>query len=152
TALTRSPLATDAITGYGFEAQGTQHVVYFSWPDDHVHELWWDRTGWHHTDMAAVLDAPSADPGGHPAAYVFGGGQHVSSSGRRDRHMPDLWSASIGCHLNDVPAAAGAESSIGGFFTAYPFAAQNTQHVIYKSMPIKGTHLRELWWDHSGWH
>jgi hypothetical protein len=152
TALTHSPLSTDAITGYGFDAQGTQHVIYFSWPDDRVHELWWDRTGWHDTDMAAVLGAPAADQGGHPAAYVFGGGQHVFYSGRGDRHMHELWSDSTGWHLNDVTAAAGAEDSIGGLFTAYPFAAQNTQHVIYKSMPLHQTHLRELWWDHSGWH
>ena len=151
TALTHSPLATDAITGYGFEAQGTQHVVYFSWPDDHVHELWSDRTGWHHTDMAAVLAAPPADQGGHPAAYLFGGGQHVIYCGQ-DRHMHELWSDAGGWHLGDVSAAAGAESSIGGFFTAYAFAAQGTQHVIYKSAPLEDIHLRELWWDHNGWH
>jgi hypothetical protein len=85
TALTNAPLSTDAITGYGFEADGTQHVTYFSWPDDHVHELGWDRTGWHHNDLTAATAAPP---------------------------------------------------SIGGFFTAYPFEAQGTQHVIYKKFPV----------------
>jgi hypothetical protein len=152
TALTNSPLSTDAITGYGFEAQGTQHVIYFSWPDDHVHELWWNQTGWHHTDMAAVVGAPLADPGGHPAAYLFGGGQHVFYSGGGDRHMHELWSDAGGWHLNDLTAATGAPPSIGGFFTAYPFETQGTQHVIYKSFPLNDMHLRELWWDHTGWH
>jgi hypothetical protein len=27
-------------TGYAFEAQGTQHVFYVSYPDNHIHELW----------------------------------------------------------------------------------------------------------------
>jgi hypothetical protein len=152
TALTGAPLSSDAITGYGFEAQGTQHVIYFSWPDDHVHELWWDRAGWHHTDMAAVLGAPFADPGGPPVGYVFGGGQHVFYSGWGDRHMHELWWDPTGWHLNDLTAATGAEPSIDGFFTAYPFAAQDTQHVIYKSFPLNDTHLRELWWDRTGWH
>jgi len=152
TALTGAPLSTDAITGYGFEAQGTKHVIYFSWPDDHVHELWWDPTGWHHTDMAAVLGAPFADPGGHPVGYVFGGGQHVFYSGGGDRHMYEMWSDATGWHLDDLTAATGAQPSIGGFFTAYPFVAQGTQHVIYKSFPLKDTHLRELWWDRTGWH
>jgi hypothetical protein len=27
-------------TGYAFEAQGTQHVFYVSYPDNHIHEIW----------------------------------------------------------------------------------------------------------------
>jgi hypothetical protein len=150
TALTNSPLSTDAITGYGFD--DSQHVIYFSWPDNHVHELFWDHTGWHHTDMAALLGAPFADPGGHPVGYVFGGGQHVFYSGWGDRHVHELWSDPSGWHQTDLTAESGAQTSIDGSFTAYPFEAQGTQHVIYKSFPLKDIHLRELWWDRSGWH
>jgi hypothetical protein len=153
TALTGGPLSTDAITGYGFDAQGTQHVIYFSWPDDNVHELWWDRNGWHHTDLAAVAGAKFADPGGHPVGYVYGGGQHVFYGGWGDRHMHELWSDSGGWHNNDLTlATGGTQHSIGGSFTAYPFETQDTQHVIYKSYPVNEPHLRELWWDRAGWH
>jgi hypothetical protein len=147
TALTNSPLSTDAITGYGFK--DSQHVIYFSWPDDHVHELWWDRTDWHHTDMAALLGAPFADPGGHPVGYVFGGGQHVFYNGWGDRHVHELWSDPSGWHHTDLTAATGAQTSIDGSFTPYPFEAQGTQHVIADNTmgPID-----EVWWDRNGWH
>ena len=29
------------LPAYAFEAQGTQHVFYVSYVDDHIHELWW---------------------------------------------------------------------------------------------------------------
>ena len=35
------------LSGYVFDAQGTQHVVYIG-VDSHVHELWWNTSGWHH--------------------------------------------------------------------------------------------------------
>lgn len=152
TALTGSPLSSDAITGYGFEAQGTQHVIYRSWPDNHIHELWSDANGWHYNDLTAVTGAALADLGGHPVGYVFEGTQHVFYGDWGGGHMHELWSDPAGWHNNDLTAATGAPPSIGGSFTAYPFAAQGTQHVIYKSYPLKGTHLRELWWDRGGWH
>jgi hypothetical protein len=34
---------------YVFRAQGTEHVVYRGF-DNHVHELWKDASGWHHSD------------------------------------------------------------------------------------------------------
>jgi hypothetical protein len=151
TALTGAPLSSDAITGYGYEQQGTQHVIYFSWPDDHLHELWSDGKGWHHTDLAAAVGAPAADPGGHPAAFVFGGRQHVFFCGT-DHHMHEVWSDSAGWHLDDLTLATGAQPSLGGSFTAYPFEAQGTMHVIYKSLPLNDIRLRELWKDGAGWH
>jgi hypothetical protein len=151
TALTGAPLSTDAITGYGYEAKGTQHVIYFSWPDDHVHELWSDGNGWRHQELGEFLDAPAADPGGHPAAFLFGGGQHVFYCGR-DHHMHELWSNGTSWHHADLTQATSAQPSLGGFFTAYPFEAQGTMHVIYKSLPVNDAHLRELWWNGAGWH
>ncbi|BBZ40228.1 hypothetical protein MCNS_32910 [Mycobacterium conspicuum] len=152
TALTGSPLSSDAITGYGFEGQGTQHVFYRGWPDDQLHELWWDAKGWHYNDLAAVTGSVMVDLGSHPEGYVFQGTQHVFYRDEGAGHMHELSSDANGWHNNDLTAATGAPPSIGGFFSAYPFAAQGTQHVIYKSYPLEGTHLRELWSDHSGWH
>jgi hypothetical protein len=156
-ALTGAPLATDAITGYGFQAQGTQHVIYFSWPDGRIHELWWDANGWHHDDLTAATSAPTGDIGNDPVGYVFDGTQHVFNVGT-DHQMHELWWDRTGWHDNNLTAATGAPPSIGGFITAYPFEAQGTQHLIYKSYsrvthggPIADA-LRELWWDRSGWH
>ena len=51
TAATGAPAAAPSFSrgpaGYVFDAQGTQHVVYIG-VDSHVHELWWNTSGWHH--------------------------------------------------------------------------------------------------------
>ena len=39
---------------YVFDAQGAQHVVYACPADSHVHELWWNTSGWHHHDLSAA--------------------------------------------------------------------------------------------------
>src|SRR5262249_2782170 len=75
TAATGGPRADQDMkpVGYGFDSSNlqpvaTQHVDYIG-PDGHVHELWWDPTGWHHNDLTAATAAPSAIS--DPAAYVF---------------------------------------------------------------------------------
>jgi hypothetical protein len=44
-------------------------VVYFSWPEDNVHELWWDRAGWHSNDLSPATGAPG-DPWSE-SGYAF---------------------------------------------------------------------------------
>ena len=134
---------------YVFRAQGTEHVVYRGF-DDHVHELWKDASGWHHSDLTAVTGAPAA--AGAPAGYVFEaqGTQHVMyRSG--DGHVHELWwEATGGWHHGDLTAVTGAPTAAGDP-AAYVFDAQGTQtqHVMYRS---GNGHIHELWWDATnGW-
>jgi hypothetical protein len=62
-------------TGYAFDAYGTRHVTYVG-IDRHVHELWWNTSGWHHKDLTVAAGAP---PGGSNTAigYVLFCAQHV---------------------------------------------------------------------------
>jgi hypothetical protein len=71
-----APPAIGDPAGYMFDAQGTQHAVYRA-ADNHIHELWSDSSGWHHTDPTADSGAPDAV--GDPTGYVFDaqGTQHV---------------------------------------------------------------------------
>ena len=46
-------------TGYAFDAYGTRHVTYVG-IDRHVHELWWNISGWHHKDLTVAAGAPDA--------------------------------------------------------------------------------------------
>jgi hypothetical protein len=55
-------------TGYVFRPDETQHVVYAG-TDGHIHELWWDNSGWHHNDLTIATHAPPA--GGDPTGYEF---------------------------------------------------------------------------------
>src|SRR5580692_10050888 len=48
-----APNAAGDPSGYLFDAQGTQHVNYLG-VDNHIHELWWDITGWHHNDLTTA--------------------------------------------------------------------------------------------------
>ena len=129
-----------------FNAQGTQHVNYLG-PDGHVHELWWDSTGWHHNDLTAAAGAPNAV--GNPGGYMFDsqGTQHVNYRGA-DNHIHELWWDSSGWHHNDLTAAAQAPNAAGDPY-GYVFSGQGTQHVNYRGAD---NHIHELWCDSSAWH
>ena len=143
-----APAAASDPAGYMFDAQGTQHVIYRG-TDNHIHELWWDSSGWHHNDLTnASPGAPAA--ASSPGAYMFNaqGTQHVIYRGA-DNHIHELWWNSDGWHHNDLTVAAANAPAAAGDPIGYLFDAQGTQHVIYRGT---GNHIHELWWDSSGWH
>jgi hypothetical protein len=124
-----------------FRAQGTEHVVYRGF-DNHVHELWKDASGWHHSDLTTVTGAPAA--AGDPAGYVFDaeGSQHVIYRAGNG-HLYELWwTATQGWNQGDLTAAAGSPSAAGDP-GAYEFRAEGTQHVVYRTAD---GHLHEMWW------
>jgi hypothetical protein len=141
------------VTGYAFETQGTQHVI-FTGADGHLHELWSDRTGWHAGDLTAATGAPPPAPGpGGLTGYAFEtqGTQHVIFTGA-DGHLHELWSNRTGWHASDLTAATGTPPPVlgGGSLTGYTSETQHTQHVIFTG--VDG-HLHELWSDRTiGWH
>ena len=143
-----APNAVGDPAGYLFAAQNTQHVIYRA-ADHHIHELWWDADGWHHHDPTGDNDAPNA--AGDPAGYVVDTEctQHIVYRSD-DQHIYELlWTADAGWSHNDLTmAAAGAPNAVGDP-VGYLFAAQNTQHVIYRATDH---HIHELWKDASGWH
>jgi hypothetical protein len=139
--------AAGELAAYVSEAQGTQHLIYSGGP--HMHELWWDSTGRHTTDLTAA----TGDSGGCAAtvAYAFDANAtgHVFDVGCRDHHVHELWSDSTGWHTDDLTAATGAppvsdEPPTGVGVTGYAFAAQSTQHLFYVS--DLDNHIHELWW------
>ncbi|MEO6826658.1 MAG: hypothetical protein ABI255_01565 [Microbacteriaceae bacterium] len=83
--------------GYAFEAQprqprATQHVLYLG-SDGHVHELWWDFTGWHQNDLTAASNSPASIS--NPAGFVEvdTASQHVYFNSA-DHHIVELvWRA-----------------------------------------------------------
>jgi hypothetical protein len=82
---TGAPLAAGAVHAYPFDpAQNvpdpTQHVIYIG-GDDHLHELWWNSTGWHHHDLSTVggTTAPFSYPSAAPTGFAdtVDGTQHI---------------------------------------------------------------------------
>jgi hypothetical protein len=144
TAATGAPLASGEPSGYAFENQNTQHVLYLG-TDSHVHELWW-QNGWHHNDLTAATGAPLAIS--NPAGYVFvsQNTQHVLYLGT-DNHVHELWWQN-GWNHNDLTAATGAPLA-SDQPTGFAFDAGGTQLVHYR-----GTdgHIHQLWWNSAGWH
>jgi hypothetical protein len=136
------------LSGYVFEAQGTQHVDYVG-INTHVCELWWDNSGWHFNDLANAANVPEIETVFGLPAYVFNaqGTQHVFYLGSNG-HVCELCWDSMGWHFNDVTAATGAPGP-SSELCAYVFNAQGTQHVDYLD---KSGHIWELWRDSSGWH
>jgi hypothetical protein len=89
TASTSAPAAAGDPSGYMFDAQGSQHVVYRS-QDGHIHELWWQNGAWNTDDITASTSAPAA--AGDPSGYMFDaqGSQHVVYRSQ-DGHIHELW-------------------------------------------------------------
>jgi uncharacterized protein YjhX (UPF0386 family) len=142
TTVTGAAAAAGDPTGYMFDAQGTQHVLYRS-VDGHVVELWWQAAdGWHLTDLTAATGAPAA--AGEPAAYMFNAQvtQHVVHR-TADGHVVELWwQATDGWHLHDLTATTGAPPAATDP-TGYLLDAQATQHIVYGGAD---GHVHELWW------
>jgi hypothetical protein len=128
------------LTGFPFEKQRTQHVIYAS-GDGRLHELWCERTTWHTSDLTATTGAPPAQA---LAGYAFEvqGTEHVVYSGV-DHRLYELW-WNNDWHLGDLTAATGAPAPGAGGPLGYAFEVQATQHVIYVS--AGDGHIREIWW------
>jgi hypothetical protein len=148
TAAAAAPAAVlSGLTGFVFETQRTQHVIYYSAPDNHVRELWWDANGRHASDLTAATGAPAAS-GGTLAGFVFDAqrSEHVLSVGA-DRHVYEMyWDK--GWHLTDLTAATRAPFAAGVALIAYVSQTQGTEHVFYLGYDH---HVYEMWWDNT-WH
>jgi len=148
TAAAAAPAAVIAgLTGFVFEAQRTQHVIYYSAPDNHVRELWWDANGRHANDLSATTQAPAAS-GGTLAAFVFDtqGSEHVLYVGS-DRHVYEMfWDKTW--QLADLTAATRAPAACGVALAGYVSQMQGSEHVLYLGYDH---HLYEMWWD-GAWH
>jgi hypothetical protein len=81
---------------------GTQHVV-FRGGDNHVHELWWDNSGWHHNDLTVATGAPPG--GGPPTGYGFAayGSQHVIYADVNSHVIELYWTPLNGTRPNVGP-------------------------------------------------
>lgn len=71
---TTNVVPVGAVAAYPFEAapgapEPTQHVLYRG-TDSHIHELWWDSSGWHHHDLNDVPGLPLA--AGDPTGFADG--------------------------------------------------------------------------------
>jgi hypothetical protein len=76
TSSAKAPLAVLAPSGYAYEAEGTQHVLYQGFAnsnaDKQIHELWSaDQVAWNHTPLFKDIDAKPAS--GPPSGYAFAG-------------------------------------------------------------------------------
>lgn len=123
------PLAA-TVTGYMFDAQGTQHVFYVG-VDNKVYEVWSDPAGWHSSDLTTMTGAPP--PSANPmAAYAFEaqGTQHVVYRAV-DGQLHELWWDDKGWHVGDLTGGVSAPKAGRGRPLAYAFEAQGTQHVLY---------------------
>jgi hypothetical protein len=141
-----------ALTGYAFERQHTQQVFYVNAPDNHIRELWFDRTGWHTGDLTAAAGAPPVAADGALTGYAFEAQhtQHVLYISAPDNHIRELWFNGTTWHITDLTVATGAVSAAaGGPLTGYPFERQRTQHVIYAGGDGR---LHELWCEGTTWH
>ncbi len=150
TARSGAPFASDdGHTGYVFTDQLTQHVNFSSDADGHVHELWWEASGWSHVDLTQLTGAPLIASGFHPSGYAFESQglqpvatQHVLYTGR-DGGIHELWWDPSGWHHNPIGPLVGAPASISNP-TGFVEVDIATQNVYYNS---DAHQIIELRWE-----
>jgi hypothetical protein len=150
------PDAASDLSGYAFEADGTQHIFYRS-GNNRLNELYWDRQVWHWVDLSYVAQgAPKGvpDAAGNPFGYVFNsqGTQHVVYRGTNNR-LNELYKDNQVWHWVDLSyVAQGAPKGVpdaASDLSGYAFEADGTQHIFYRS---GNNRLNELYWDRQVWH
>ena len=149
TNLLNAPQAFSDPTGYAFDAYGTRHATYSSNPDQHVHELWWNPSGWHHKDLTVAAGAP-AGCSNTAIGYVLFSAQHVIYFGQ---WLDELWcdnGNNSGWHHVELGSAAGVIVGGTGRPIGYAFPSRGTQHVNIVDDVVGDIH--EFWWDNRGWH
>jgi len=147
TTLVSAPQAFSDPTGYAFEANGTRHLTYAA-TDQHVHELWWNISGWHHKDLT-IAAGVSTGCQNLAIGYVLFGAQHVIYFGQS---VDELWCDNgdyRGWRHVDLESAAGVVVGTTGRPIGYPFLSRGTQHVNF--VDFGGGDIHELWWDNMGW-
>jgi hypothetical protein len=148
TDLLQAPKAFADPTGYAFDTYGTRHITFVA-VDNHVHEFWWNTSGWHHKDLTIAGAAP---PGGSNTAigYVLFSAQHVIYFGQ---WLDELWrdnGNNSGWRHVELASAAGFIVGLTGRPVGYAFTAQGTQHVDVIDDVVGDIH--EYWWNDKGWH
>ncbi|MBB2965646.1 hypothetical protein [Leifsonia aquatica] len=125
-----APQATSDPSAYAFESEGTQHVVFLSDDDGHIHELY-QSDGWHHgdlTDSSASVVRAVDPPFGWASAHY--GTQHVVF--RDEYRRVYLLSRGTGDDASwtqhPLTTATGPHAAVapGG----YAFDAAQTQHLM----------------------
>jgi hypothetical protein len=143
TKATNAPAAGGNPVGYVFNFQGSEHVVYRD-VNGHIQELWWNG-GWNNNDLTKDANAPLAAFGPSITGYAYEvqGSQHVvyqDVSG----NIQELWWSGNWNNNNLTQATSAPMASTPGGPSGYMFAAQDSQHVVYRD--VDG-HVQELSWQ-----
>jgi hypothetical protein len=139
------------LTGYAFEAQGTQHIIYASAHDMHVMELWWNVNGWHVDDL--TLLSRGVPMAGSSAMYGYAfeaqGTQHIIFVGS-DSHLHELWSDATGWHCGDLTFATNTVPPVAaeGTISGYIASARGSQHLVFGGVDA---HIYDLVGTRTGW-
>jgi hypothetical protein len=110
--------------------------------------------GWRQRNITARSGSPLATF--EPAAYLFAQFtrhaifQGFTTTGGSDGRLYELYCSEDDIwHFKDLMDEADAPLA-AAYPTAYIFATEGTQHVLYQGVLFDG-HVHELWWDDS-WH
>ncbi len=154
-----TPLAASDPHGFVFKAHDQAHVVYRAadaTPNtSHIHDLYWNASGWHDINLTQQSHAPTGpqtpQPVGNPHGFALEAQGNLFIPYRTsDNHIHLLiWDPS-GWRHNDVndllpKAVPRAASDPHGF----AFEGHNSAHIIYRT---SDGHIHHVFWNASGWH
>lgn len=133
----------------GFSQQNLQYVFYYSMPDYHIHELFYNNFGWSDSDLTATTGGPPVSPSDYPApitALTSAATEHLhiyypAANG----HIFHYYTVKKTWFSEDITAKAGAPPS-----DALSLASSHVgqvQYVYYRT----GEDIHELVYKGSDW-
>ena len=151
---TGAPAAANSIksvTGLMDTVTGRPEAYYVG-TDQHVHQLYFDGTTWHTSDISFVTGAPNVASGGNvtsmvntitnaPEVWYIGGDQHVHEI---------IWNSVTGWATYDLSMQAGAPpAALAGGLTILVDTLNNRNEAYYIGTD---THVHQLYWVNGvGW-
>ena len=113
-----APPAAPGSSLTGFVVDGELSRTYFLGANNHVYELWYDGTRWHHADLTQWAAAPNAAPGSALTGFtvVASGGVRLSRVYFLDanNHVYELWYDSQNWHHANLTQWAAAPNAAPG--------------------------------------
>ncbi len=154
TAATKAPPCRGAPSGYTYDLDKSQHVVYFG-DDGRIHELvnFYQSPTWLHFDLteSAGLPAEAVPDGFCPAGYTWDvdNTQHVVCR-MANGHIYELYfHPSLGWNYKVLTAVVTGADRTNEDPAAYTWNVDKTQHIVYKGLD---SHIHELYFHQDlGW-
>jgi hypothetical protein len=145
---TGAPVAASGSALTSLLYPGSEDHVEYIGSDIHVHELWYNSSGWHTTDLTQQTGAPNAaSPSALTSLLYTGSEDHVEYIGS-DMHVHEFWYNGSIWQTTDLTQQTGAPNAASHSALTSLLYIGSQDHVEYIGSDM---HVHEFWYNGSIW-